>query len=102
MRVTIQIDDDDAGAETAPSLASGASPVASPDIEQAVPAELAARAARLGARSAGPAPSGPPETSGAPGLATTDVATASDASPRPGATGDDALSAGAAPIIPTD
>lgn len=38
------------------------------EAPQAVPAELAARAAAIGALSAGPAPDGPPLATGAPGF----------------------------------
>lgn len=66
MRVTVQIDDD-RGDETpqltqlGPASGSGATSGAQPSPE------LAARATRIGAISAGPAPSGPPDSPGAPG-----------------------------------
>jgi len=78
MRVTINIDDqDDRGSPavatgrelSTPDLTPGGGSSASAGAAQAgPPAELAARAARLGAISAGPAPTGPPDVAGAPGL----------------------------------
>jgi hypothetical protein len=87
MRVTVQIDDERPGADSAQqdtgpaaAVTSAGSPSAggtsggpdpgTPDGGAAAgpSAELAARAARLGAISAGPAPSGPPDALGAPGF----------------------------------
>jgi hypothetical protein len=78
MRVTVQIDDDRGGSDAAAPEAGqpAAEPLAGSTQSAGAPigtaagpsAELAARAARLGAISAGPAPSGPPGGGGAPGF----------------------------------
>ncbi|MCW2637010.1 MAG: hypothetical protein JWQ99_3377 [Blastococcus sp.] len=94
MRVTVQIDDErsgadshrsdpgqagtsplggpaDAGASGGGAPTGGMADPGQPDLGTAAPgpsAELAARAARLGAVSAGPAPSGPPGALGTPGF----------------------------------
>jgi len=79
MRVTVQIDDDRGGSDAAPPeagqpevgpaavSAQSAGPTAG-GTAAGPSAELAARAARLGAISAGPAPSRPPGGEGAPGF----------------------------------
>lgn len=79
MRITIDIDEQGArvalappsgGDQNPPDMTPAAAPDANAGAAQAGPsADLAARAARLGATSAGPAPSGPPDVAGAPGLA---------------------------------
>jgi hypothetical protein len=78
MRITIHVDDQDdrgspvvaSGRElSTPDLTPGGGSAASAGAAPAGPsAELAARAARIGAISAGPAPTGPPDVAGAPGL----------------------------------
>ncbi|WP_250289848.1 hypothetical protein [Frankia sp. CiP1_Cm_nod1] len=81
MRITIHVDNHDTPGPPAPAPGQGITisdiaPTGSVSTNAGAaqggpPAELAARAARLGALSAGPAPSGPPEVAGAPGFAPT-------------------------------
>jgi hypothetical protein len=109
MRVTINIDDQDdrgspavaSGRElSTPDLTPGGGSSASAGAAQAgPPAELAARAARLGAISGGPAPTGPPGVVGAPGLGPADPGPqpSGGADTPPGPATD--VSAGPAPTV---
>lgn len=101
MRIRIDIDDGKAGASTEREEAAGIT-VGAPTGAQAAapPAELAARAAAIGALSGGPAPSGPPEgfTPGAPGFQPTAPGTPSAPAREESAAGvSPDLPAGAAP-----
>ena len=104
MRVTVKIDDERSGSAPAPEggqpvmSSSAGSPggMAAPEAAGGPSPELAARAARLGAISAGPAPSGPPGgATGAPGFLIEDLG--AQAAGAPGAAPDAAPDYSAGP-----
>jgi hypothetical protein len=113
MRIIIHVDDQDArgapapisGQElSAPDMTPTGSVPVNAGAAQAGPAvELAARAARLGALSAGPAPSAPPDAAGVPGFTPAGLGPGSGPRPSDGADTPSGrstdVSAGPAPTI---
>jgi hypothetical protein len=100
MRVTVQIEESDGDKGTvqqSPSADAGSSGAAPAGGGQEPSPELAARAARIGALSAGPAPSGPPAGSGSPGFAPAGLGAAQPAAPADGDATTQDQSAGPAP-----
>src|SRR5215207_3838299 len=99
LRITIETTGGDIAVTPSPQAegSQGAAATIPAESRQSIPADLAARAAAIGASSAGPAPESSPSVVGAPGFQP-GAAGASPTEAEQALGGASALSAGAAPV----